>query len=362
METNKLDYYIELIGSDILEELKFSEKKSRNYIKKRSKQLLVYILKNKRYFIEDKRFFWINGLFAWGLCGGIGKNNCPDFENELDYFYSRILPKVNKDYYLFMVPDHFIHAEVLTHLNKEDAEEYINLAKERALSCINDSKHDVFLYRGANSDFYIDGFCFSSLFFSSYYLKYGDETIKEACDKQLKFILNNCIDGTNGMPYHAFNLKNMCPVGVSTWGRGLGWFLLGLTSVMQISCTDEYVRKYKEVVDYMYSFMKDGYIPEDMNGTHIDTSPTAILAYCCYLGIREGWLGKEYREKVVENIKALIVSTDKNGKVNDCSGECGGVDSYSKEYGNFYSQGFFYRLLCEMKHDEENYYFDKCFK
>lgn len=356
---SKIDDLTFLISQDVLKELKESKKDNFSVFKRRVRLHLVRKIKHKSYLVEDPRFFWKNGLYAMGLLEVVKAYNDEKIIQELTDFYKFILPRAKRAGGIFVIPDHFIHAEVLLEMPESKMfSEYIELALNKLVEQTKYNDEGIFRYRG-DSDFYLDGIGFIIGFLVKYYEKYRDESVMNIVENHISFVLEKCIDETNGMPFHAYNLKEKRANGTSTWGRGMGWFLLGLSNALIYIKRDDFLLKYKETVDYMYSSMKNGYIMEDMLSDHIDTSPTVMLAYCVWMGICNNWLDESYEHKLQLNIQALIRSTDNDGKVNDCSGECKGAGSYSREYGNFYSQGFFLKLLSQIKINKKEYLVEK---
>ena len=48
---------------------------------------------------------------------------------------------------------------------------------------------------------------------------------------QIKDYVENAFLTTPFIPAHAFNYKTKVPLGIYGWGRGLGWFILGIVDM-----------------------------------------------------------------------------------------------------------------------------------
>lgn len=181
---------------------------------------------------------------------------------------------------------------------------------------------------------------------------------KEAIDlgiKQIREFLEYGMDAASGLPYHGYDLKNGVKFGIIGWGRALGWLLLAMADGIEY-IPEETERQY--IIDAFHKLMEsalqylraDGYFAWQlpaMEGPK-DTSATAMIGYALKKG-RNYFECKEKQEQVqikdgkssitVEEvsrkIESALISSCKNGKIYDCSGECHGFSQYPQVYGAY---------------------------
>lgn len=253
---------------------------------------------------------------------------------------------------LFDKPDTLIHAYVILKLYSSYKKKKYYVMVEAAKSFLKDEyrKNTLIRYRSPARKFYIDTIGMMNSFCYEYGVQFDDYEIKTIANIQLDYILSRCEFDKETLPYHVYDMASNLPSGPNTWGRGIGWFLVGLTEAA-INDPNKYKIHYNRVIDYVFLYQnKDGYFYDDFIAkNHIDTSITSMAALSLAKGLQCKLVDKEDEEtkkrQLVLSVRALIKSTDKKGQVMDSSGECSDVGKYSFDYGNYFAQGYTLALL-----------------
>lgn len=327
----------------------------------RSKQYKIYLFKsvikrilkyeNKIYF---RRFFWENGLLAQGLIYYVNDTNDQDILDKLIKYYNGILKLRKHGQRVFHMPDQIIHAYVMTFLVYEyGMKEYEVLLKEAAdflKKKARNSGRNIVYYRDMPV-LYIDTLGMIIDFCIFYGEKSGDQELLDIAYNQIDITMEKCIVEGQILPKHGFDFTKNIAFGSNTWGRGIGWYILGLSSVMEHSALknrdmSKLINMYNAAMEMVLSTQTvEGYLCNDIETKdHIDTSTTSMIAFGLWKGLKYKWISSDYETRYMKLIKALLLSTDEHGNVNDCSGECIDIGLYSNKYGCYYAQG--HTLMC----------------
>lgn len=348
--TNRNDFYrySELIEENLCGELQSlaSWKKFYVYFKRK---ILKYILKKPDWLSYiDKSFSWITGQYALGLLASGTKESI----STLTAYYDRILLVKLLGIPIFEVPDQIIHADVMLKLyHNYGKKRYFSLIQEAALflQTMAQTNEGLIIYWPPEKSIYIDTLGMISDFCYRYEVVFHSPELADIAKYQMEYVERHCIDQLSGFPYHSYAYVERKVNGSSTWGRGIGWYLLGLTS---------YVKRYGLKSDRLEQvFLRlfenqdnSGFLYNDvMDPTHVDTSTTVMGALCLAESIAHNLFGDEHKSELEKNlilcVRALIASINENGEVLNCSGECSDSGKYSEEYGNYFSQGYTLMLL-----------------
>lgn len=196
---------------------------------------------------------------------------------------------------------------------------------------------------------YVDTVGFISPFLVKYGLKYNDEKAIELGVKQITEYYKYGFDSENNIPFHAYDVNNKYKLGLCGWGRGLGWFAIGLIdSWIELPNNNKYKNILEEIViKYANTILK---IQLDNGGfgwtvtrkeTRIDSSTTATLAYflICASEIKE--ITESCLEGYNKAIKYLMSVTKKNGEVDFSQGDTKDIGVYSMLFDILpFAQGF----------------------
>ena len=201
---------------------------------------------------------------------------------------------------------------------------------------------------------YVDTVGFISPFLVKYGLKYNNEKAIELGVKQITEYYKYGFDSDNNIPFHAYNVNNKYKLGLCGWGRGLGWFAIGLIdSWIELPNNNKYKNVLEEIViKYANAILK---VQLDNGGfgwtvtrkeTRIDSSTTATLAYflICASEIKE--ITESCLEGYNKAIKYLMSVTKKNGEVDFSQGDTKDIGVYSMLFDILpFAQGFALRAI-----------------
>ncbi|MBQ9991360.1 MAG: glycoside hydrolase family 88 protein [Lachnospiraceae bacterium] len=188
--------------------------------------------------------------------------------------------------------------------------------------------------------------------------RYGSMTGKAEAGilaiEQMDLFLKKGMDETTGLPYHGYDTQTGEKMGIIGWGRAVGWLLLALADSLEFLPADKEKMKLTEdfarVVETVMQWQReDGYFSWQLQAVEgpRDTSATAMIAYAVQKGSNIGALVEDYDGRL-EKMEKAIVSSVREGKIYDCSGECEGFSQYPQVYGAYpWSLGPGLRFLLE---------------
>lgn len=214
-------------------------------------------------------------------------------------------------------------------------------------------------YRKAMSNYrYVDTVGFICPFLIKYGLKYNcDEAIQLAI-RQIREYSNHGFDKDNIIPFHAYDVDNGYKLGLCGWGRGLGWFAIGLIDAWNELPTDS---KYKdELEETIVSFSKSILKLQLDNGgfswivtrkeSRIDSSTTSTLAYFLKCASEIDDIRKECLRGYKNAINYLISVTRRDGAIDFSQGDTKDIGVYSMLFDVLpFTQGFALRCIVNNK-------------
>lgn len=189
------------------------------------------------------------------------------------------------------------------------------------------------------------------------------EAIQMGIKEVLDFVQYG-MDPVSELPYHGYDIKTKEKQGIIGWGRAVGWLMLSIADSM------EYITLEKEQEELWRAFWNlvkvcNNYVRQDhyfswqlsaMEGPK-DTSATAMIAYALKKALQvwekketglhnlgndngvsfekqSGWT-KTVVEEMLEGLQKALLTSCKNGKIYDCSGECEGFSQYPQRYASY---------------------------
>ena len=315
--------------------------KTRLFLKRK---LLKYRLKKPDWVgWTDRSVSWINGQYALGLA----ETGTPEAIRTLTRYYDKLLLAKRLGFPVFELPDQTIHAEVLLILySRYGKKKYRPLILEAAglLKTIAERNDGLVIYWPPDKELLVDtlgmipGFCY--LFAD----RFNAPEFAALADRQIEYTEEVCIDPDSGFPFHAYRYAEGTHAGASTWGRGVGWYLLGLSACALRH--PERAGRLPEVFRNTFRFQDpQGFLPDDLaKPTHIDTSPTVMAALCLARCLESELFDEEdaisLAPYLAKSVRALAASVSPDGEVLNCSGECPSPGSYSTQFGNYFAQGY----------------------
>ena len=210
-------------------------------------------------------------------------------------------------------------------------------------------------YRNSMPNYrYVDTVGFISPFLVKYGLKYNNEKAIELGIKQITEYYKYGFDSESNIPFHAYDVNNKYKLGLCGWGRGLGWFAIGLIDAWrELPSSNEYKNVLEKIViKYANTILK---LQLDNGGfgwtvtrkeTRIDSSTTATLGYflVCASEIEE--ITDKCLEGYNKTIKYLMSVTKKNGEIDFSQGDTKDIGVYSILFDILpFAQGFALRAI-----------------
>ncbi|MCE5327990.1 MAG: glycoside hydrolase family 88 protein [Planctomycetaceae bacterium] len=162
---------------------------------------------------------------------------------------------------------------------------------------------------------------------SPFLVRYGNmfqssEAVELGVHQCREFLQCGLEYGTN-LPYHGYYVGRPGGLGAVAWGRGCGWFALGLSGVLTyLSPQTEHhqylLEGFRKVVRSMCDYQLKGggwawCLP--FTSPRAETSATATIACGIQRGIDIGALDGSYADTVQGAIRALVAATDAQGVV-----------------------------------------------
>lgn len=201
---------------------------------------------------------------------------------------------------------------------------------------------------------YVDTIGFICPFLVTYGLKYGKEECVELAIAQLRNYEQYGMHKELSIPVHAYAFDNKIPLGLYGWGRGLGWYALGLMdSWKEIPVGNKYKTELEQLV---IKFAKAAINFQQDNGSWgwtvtrsesvRDSSTTAILGW--YL-VNAAEVSENAEQCIRHSEKAfnyLMGVTRRDGAVDFSQGDTKDIGVYSNHFNLLpFTQGFCIRLV-----------------
>ncbi|EDM29037.1 hypothetical protein LNTAR_14512 [Lentisphaera araneosa HTCC2155] len=157
------------------------------------------------------------------------------------------------------------------------------------------------------------------------------------------------------LPAHAYEINSKLPMGVYGWGRGTGWYIIGvLDSFIEMSDSDEKNKLRSQLLamaDFYARFQRQdgGFGTFLQDKKTYDSSATAIFAYfyaCCH----DIFVKNEYAEISRRSLDMLKSKTRMSGKLDNCQGDTKDVGIFSTRYDSLpFAQGFGLRAYAKIQ-------------
>lgn len=197
---------------------------------------------------------------------------------------------------------------------------------------------------GANDAQLIDGYGMFLPFLNRYANTYNDSVAMKLATKQVEIAIQYLIDPVGGLPVHGFSLLDShYKQGNCNFGRGISWFLLGLTEFCYSTLNASQIETIDRMDKTLLSIYNNYHQYNQFIGETGNIDMTAHLPILYYL------VSKKLIQ--IEDIQLLEYSKySDNGMLYNSSGSTSGKYFYSQNFGpNILSQAFMLKLLNENK-------------
>lgn len=211
------------------------------------------------------------------------------------------------------------------------------------------------MYRKAMKDYrYVDTIGFICPFLVTYGLRYNRPECIQLAIKQIKEYEKYGMLEHTFIPSHAYNIHNKFPLGLYGWGRGLGWFAIGLIDAWrELPDQHEYKQTLEKIV---VRFAKASVACQREQGnwnwtvmrpeTRPDSSTTATLGWFLLNASQITEISQEALSGAERAVKYLMTVTRRNGAVDFSQGDTKDIGVYSMLFSILpFTQGFCIRLV-----------------
>ena len=201
---------------------------------------------------------------------------------------------------------------------------------------------------------YVDTIGFISPFLIKYGVNYNNNEAIELGVNQIVEYFKYGFDNENVIPFHAYDIKEKYKLGLCGWGRGLGWFAIGIIDAwIELPNNSKYKKDLEEVIiKFSKSIIK---LQQDNGGwgwtvtrkeTRIDSSTTAILAWYLLNASQIEEINNECKLAYTKAIKYLMSVTKRNGAIDFSQGDTKDIGVYSMLFDILpFAQGFALRAI-----------------
>lgn len=229
----------------------------------------------------------------------------------------------------------FLGYEILNKFSDKD-QVYATMLELKNSILNNMNKDGILLYRKNVSNIaFVDtiGLAIPFLFKFSYI--YDDDESYKIAKKNIEFYYFNSKKDVSILPSHAIDIVNKYQLGSIGWGRGVGWFLLGLIdSYEYITNESDKNNIYDMIIEYAnflesYLSNNDYFCCQMLFKSHYDSSINAIAGYY-FAKLFKFTNNPKYFELSKKCLKIIIKNTRKNGKVDYSQGDTKGIGAYSQ--------------------------------
>ncbi|WP_342042513.1 glycoside hydrolase family 88 protein [Bacillus sp. OTU2372] len=205
---------------------------------------------------------------------------------------------------------------------------------------------------------YVDTIGFICPFLITYGLKFDKKECIELAVKQIKEYEKYGMLEIHWIPSHAYKLENNLPQGLYGWGRGLGWFAIGLIDAWnELPNSNKYKALLEESV---VKFAKSIIHFQQSNGSwnwqvgrsecRADSSTTATLGWFMLNASKIKRISKDCLESTDMALNYLMKVTRRNGEVDFSQGDTKDIGVYSSLFNILpFTQGFCIRMINLMK-------------
>ncbi len=189
---------------------------------------------------------------------------------------------------------------------------------------------------------FVDTIGLACPFLIKFSLVYNNEEAMKAAIKLIKEYEENGLHPEFSLPVHCFNSKTKAPLGLYSWGRGCGWWSVGLAESFMIlneTDPDSYFEEKKTILKNLLTFAKTIVSYQSANGSFdrnvfahsgADSSATAMISYLlAYAGELTG--NAEFTDSARKAMDYIYTVTRRDGVVDYSQGDTMGIGFYSQE-------------------------------
>lgn len=207
---------------------------------------------------------------------------------------------------------------------------------------------------------YVDTIGFICPFLVRYGLVYDKQECIELAMRQIREYVQHGMLEEHFIPCHAYRLEDKSPLGLYGWGRGLGWFAIGLMDAWKELPHDHADRAELERLVRRFALSAIRY--QQSHGgwswtvtrkeSRVDSSTTAIMGWFMLNAAVIPEIAEECKQSADRAIAYLMKVTRRDGAVDFSQGDTKDIGVYSMLFSVLpFTQGFCMRLMNLYKQD-----------
>ncbi|GAA4274186.1 hypothetical protein GCM10022258_34820 [Aquimarina gracilis] len=325
----------------------------------------VKITDNERYVFLDllKRKYKSSSIQSWqegGLVLGsstYSKNNQGSHNTNIDTFISNKIDNATGKWKT--IPPH-VDGVILAYAMAKHVSDTkkIEPALHETIALIENNRGEdgTIFYRDFIPDIrFVDTIGFICPFLTFYGVNFNEPKYIDLAFHQIEEYKKKAFLESINIPAHAFDIKQNAPLGIYGWGRGLGWFILGLVDMYNELPKDHERKDFlKELIiktaDDTLQFQRENGSFGAMlfvKGFRHDSSITTLAGWL-FLNAFKISGNPTYLSAAEKCIASLMKVTRRNGVIDFCQGDTKGIGDYAKTFDLMpFVQGLTVRLVVD---------------
>lgn len=210
-------------------------------------------------------------------------------------------------------------------------------------------------YRKSMKDYrYVDTVGFICPFLITYGLRYQVDACIDLSVKQIQTYEQHGMLPNYGIPCHAYQIDSDVPLGLYGWGRGLGWYAIGLIDAWnELPSGHQYKEELNNCVSrFAHAAIQFQQPSGNWNWTVTrkesitDSSATATLGWFMLQAASIPELTVDCSASAEHAVHYLMRVTRRNGAVDFSQGDTKDIGVYSNQFGILpFTQGFSVRMI-----------------
>lgn len=324
----------------------------------------VKLTDNERYVAFDivKGHYKSNTIQSWQEAGNlIGAIHSVDSKKEIDTFIKKKIDlKTGKWVTIPKYVDGVILAYAFT--KYQPIANKITPLLEETIQLIDNnigSDGTVFYRNFIPNIRFVDTIGFVCPFLTYYGLNFNKPKYVDLAFNQLQTYIKKAFFNEAMLPAHAYNINTNIPLGIYGWGRGSGWFILGLVDMYnELPNNHKYKQELQEVMLIMANSLlrfqrADGGFNAVLTlETRHDSSITTLAGWLFY-NVHSITNDVQYLNAAKACIISLMKVTRRNGAIDFCQGDTKGIGVYATTFDVMpFVQGLTIRLFESIKQTE----------
>jgi len=313
----------------------------------------IYLFIKGRKFKEFKKYSYPKAfLFLGSLKYASIKEDKKYFLEIKNRFDELYISEDGKPSFNINKVDQTVFAQIALFLYKETSEikykKYIDIFYNYLQSLKSIDR--IILYRKGSKVQYVDILGMICPFLIDYGLEFNNQKALNLAYDHMNYWIEKGLDNESNLPFHCVHLASGTKVGPSNWGRGIGWYGMGLAYIVGKTNIDNnpFYEVFSFKLNALFSTIDKlknknslwGQFPGNPkgNGLYFDGSVSTIFLYISVLA----GLKTEFNSEICKY-------TTIDGFIDFTSGDTEGINQYSRAYSKSeFSQGILLLYLVEL--------------